>query len=410
MVKENVMKQTEIGLIPEDWDVVFISDVSNVIGGGTPKTNVKEFWNKDVNWFTPSEIGNVKYISKSIRKISQLGLLNSSAKLLPVGTILLTSRATIGDCAILKQGGATNQGFQSLVVNKNNNNEFVYYLVETLKSKLIQNASGSTFLEISPNKVKSIQIPRPPIAEQEVIAKALSDCDMWIESLERVVAKKRLIKQAAMQKLLTPKEDWEVRKLGDLTKIFTKQTGFDYTAFIKPSLLKVKSDDTIPFIQNKDFNNKWINLNTDYFIPKSIAFKFPRILLDEKSLLISISGSVGNIGVYDLDDIAFIGGAVAILKFKNPLLIDWVLFYLKSDDGQIKLLKNVKSGSHKNLILDDIRKVDIVFPKYEEQTRIATILSDMDEEIEALEQKLKKARQIKQGMMQELLTGRVRLV
>jgi restriction endonuclease S subunit len=213
-----------------------------------------------------------------------------------------------------------------------------------------------------------------------------------------------------MQELLKPKKGWEVKKLGDLTKVFTKQTGFDYTAYIKPSLVNNKTDDTIPFIQNKDFNNKWINFNTDYYIPKSVAFNFPRILLNEKSLLISISGSVGNVGVYDSKELAFIGGAVAILKFKNPNLIDWVWIYLKSERGQEKLFGNTKSSSHVNLILDDIRKFEIEFPKEEEQSRIARILSDMDNEIDELEKQLEKYKMIKQGMMQNLLTGKIRLI
>src|SRR5690606_10856797 len=147
-----------------------------------------------------------------------------------------------------------------------------------------------------------------------------------------------------------------------------------------------------------------------YYIPKSVALKFPKILLDEKSLLISISGAVGNVGVYESSQLAFIGGAIAILKFNDVKVTDWVLYFLKSDLGQSKLLGNVKAGSHQNLILDDLRKIDIYFPSFSEQQHISRILSDMDAEMEALEKQLDKARQIKQGMMQELLTGRVRLV
>jgi len=410
MVKENTMKQTEIGLLPEDWEVIKLGEVANIVGGGTPSTFNSNYWNGNIEWFTPTEVGYSKYLFSSRRKITDLGFKNASANLLPQNSILLTTRAGIGDLGILKIEACTNQGFQSIVCKQDLNFEYAYYLIATKKDELIKHASGSTFLEISPNKIKNIQIPLPPLPEQKAIAEVLSDADTWIESLVQLIAKKRLIKQGAMQELLSPKEDWEVKKLGDLTKIFTKQTGFDYSAYIKPSLVRIKTDETIPFIQNKDFKNKWINLNTDYFIPKSIALNFPKIVLNEKALLVSISGSVGNVGVYDLPDLAFIGGAVAILKFKNPLLIDWVSVYLQSDAGQIKLLNNVKSGSHQNLILDDIRKIEILFPDFPEQTRIAKILSDMDAELEALEGQLGKARKVKQGMMQELLTGRVRLV
>lgn len=407
---ETKFKQTDIGLVPEDWEIKTIEEVANVFGGGTPSTRDSIYWNGDINWFTPTEVGKSKYLYDSVRKITEEGLSNCSARILPINTILITTRAGIGDLGILKIPSATNQGFQSLIPNTNIDYEFLYYLVSTLKPLLLKNASGSTFLEISPSKVKSIEIPVPPLPEQKAIAEVLSDTDHWITSLEDLIVKKQLIKQGAMQKLLTPKDDWEVKRLGDLTKVFTKQTGFDYSAYIKPSLVQTKSENDIPFIQNKDFNNKWINLNTDYYIPKNIAQNFPRILLNEKSLLISISGAIGNIGVYEKNELAFIGGAIAILKFKNPEIIDWAMYYLKSREGQLKLFGNVKAGSHQNLILDDIRKIEIPLPKIEEQIHIATILSDMDAEIETLEQKLTKAKQVKQGLMQELLIGRIRLV
>src|SRR5690606_40840942 len=152
---------------------------------------------------------------------------NCSARILPINTILITTRAGIGDLGILKIPSATNQGFQSLIPNENIDYEFLYYLVSTLKPLLLKNASGSTFLEISPSKVKSIEITVPPLPEQKAIAEVLSDTDHWITSLEDLIAKKQLIKQGAMQKLLTPKEDWEVKKLGEYVKF---QTGFPFSS------------------------------------------------------------------------------------------------------------------------------------------------------------------------------------
>ncbi|GAA9027294.1 restriction endonuclease subunit S [Helicobacter pylori] len=109
----------------------------------------------------------------------------------------------------------------------------------------------------------------------------------------------------------------EFRKLGDMTISFTKQTGFDYSAFIKPTLIKEYLPNYIPFIQNKDFLGHYINYKTDYFIPNEIASRFPQILLNEKCLLISISGSIGKVAVFNHSQDAFIGGAIAVLKFKE---------------------------------------------------------------------------------------------
>ena len=134
------------------------------------------------------------------------------------------------------------------------------------------------------------------------------------------------------------------------------------------------------------------------------------ILLDEKCLLISISGKIGNVGVFSNERKSFIGGAIAIAKFKNKKLLNWVMIYLQSEEGQNKLFNNVKAGSHQNLILDDIRKLKLPIPTEEEQNNIAQILFDIDKEIGNLEHKLSKYQIAKQGMMQQLLTGKIRLV
>lgn len=418
MVKENTMKQTEIGLLPEDWEVIRLGDyVSLKNGYAFPSLDFSDI---GPIVMTPGNFrleGGLKFNADKVIRFKGAYTKNmqfSNGDLVMVMTDLTPDCNLLGKAGIIDTDEVVlhNQRIGKIECSKNVHSKYLsyYFNSETFSARMKNTATGSTVRHTSTPTIKNTILSLPPLPEQEAIAEALSDADAWIERLEQLIAKKRLIKQGAMQELLTPKEDWEVKKLGDLTKIFTKQTGFDYSAYIKPSLVRIKTDETIPFIQNKDFKNKWINLNTDYFIPKSIALNFPKIVLNEKALLVSISGSVGNVGVYDLPDLAFIGGAVAILKFKDPLLIDWVSVYLQSDAGQIKLLNNVKSGSHQNLILDDIRKIEILFPDFPEQTRIATILSDMDAELEALEGQLGKARKVKQGMMQELLTGRVRFV
>jgi len=417
---ETKFKQTDIGQIPDDWEVKELEDLSLSKGlirgpfGGALKKEVfvpkgfKVYEQKNAI-YKSIKLGNY-YIPKD--KFEELNRFE-----VKTDDFILSCSGTIGKIYRLPKNlepGIINQALLIIRLNEEYINLSYFEHIfndEKIQNKIIDDTQGGAMKNlVGMSEFKKTKFPLPPLAEQEAIATALSDAHAWIENLEQLIAKKRLIKQGAMHELLTPKEDWEVKKLGDLTKVFTKQTGFDYSAYIKPSLVQFKSDNDLPFIQNKDFKNKWVNFNTDYFIPKDVALKFPRILLDEKCLLISISGAVGNVGIFNSKTLAFIGGAIAILKFKEPQLIEWVLYYLKSDKGQNKLLGNVKAGSHQNLILDDLRKLDIEFPSLSEQERIATILSDMDAEIEAFEQKLIKAKQIKQGLMQKLLTGRIRLV
>ena len=185
-----------------DWQEKTISNIGEVIGGGTPSTTENLFWEDgDVNWFTPSEVGKSKYIDNSLRKITLMGLKESSAKILPKGAILLTSRATIGEVAILRKEGATNQGFQSIVVNSDNNNEFIYYLLLTLKKDFLRKSSGSTFAEISGTQIKKQKILRPHKDEQKKIADFLSALDAKIEATQKQLDTARNWKKGLLQKM-----------------------------------------------------------------------------------------------------------------------------------------------------------------------------------------------------------------
>lgn len=170
-----------------EWKEFELGDIARVVGGGTPDTNNRRYWNGNIQWFTPSEIGKNKYVSNSLRTISEEGLNSSSAKLLPIGTILLSSRATVGECSINKRECTTNQGFQSLIPKENFLNEFVFYLMQTKRKELIRKSCGSTFLEISANEVRKIKIAVPTRIEQEKISKLLALLD------ERIVVQNRLI-------------------------------------------------------------------------------------------------------------------------------------------------------------------------------------------------------------------------
>ena len=171
-----------------EWNKCTINDLATVVGGGTPDTTVKSYWGGDIQWFTPSEIGKNKYVDFSKRTITRDGLDNSSAKLLPLHTILLSSRATVGECSIASNECTTNQGFQSLIA-KQCNIDFLYYLIQTKKKDLIRNACGSTFLEISANEIRKIKVAVPVQNEQEQIAKLLSLIDERIATQNKIIKK-----------------------------------------------------------------------------------------------------------------------------------------------------------------------------------------------------------------------------
>lgn len=158
------------------WRHAPLGHVATIIGGGTPDSKVSEFWEGDIQWFTPTEIKS-KYLSKSVRTITKSGLKNSSAKLLPIGSLLLSTRATVGDVGIAQRECCTNQGFQSLVMKGNNYNEFWYYWILQNRNEFLRRASGSTFLEIGKSEISKIPTMCPSPEEQRRIADFLSSID-----------------------------------------------------------------------------------------------------------------------------------------------------------------------------------------------------------------------------------------
>jgi type I restriction enzyme S subunit len=400
-------KNTEIGEIPGDWEVVKIGEIAQVLSGGTPSTFVSSYWNGNIEWFTPTEVGYSKYLYSSKRKITDLGFKNASANLLPVNSILLTTRAGIGDLGILKVEGCTNQGFQSFICNPDSYFEFVYYLMCTQKAELLKNSSGSTFLEISPTKIINIQIPLPPLPEQKAIAEALSDADAWIENLEQLIAKKRLIKQGAMQKLLTPKQDWKVKKLGEV--IESTQLGGNY-----PNSENVNEN---PLIKMGNIQRGYISTRKLEYIVNNVTLS-SKDLLHENDLLFNTRNTlelVGKVSIWRNElPKAYFNSNIMRIIFKKEIIVSTILMNaIFNSKKLIQSLKDIATGttSVAAIYTRDLLNIEINFPRsLAEQTRIATILSDMDTELEGLENTLGKARQIKQGMMQELLTGKIRLI
>ncbi|MDO5106066.1 restriction endonuclease subunit S, partial [Capnocytophaga sp.] len=170
----------------EQWEEKMLGEVAIIVGGGTPDTSVDEYWNGNIQWFTPTEIKE-NYVDKSLRTITRLGLKKSSAKLLPKGAILLTTRATIGDVAIALRECTTNQGFQSLIVNEGFSNIFISNWLKQNKKELIKKANGSTFIEISKSEIETIYIKIPTLAEQTKIASFLSKLDDRIQAQSQTI-------------------------------------------------------------------------------------------------------------------------------------------------------------------------------------------------------------------------------
>ncbi|PYD46582.1 restriction endonuclease subunit S [Novacetimonas pomaceti] len=190
-----------------EWKKVSLEKTGKIVSGGTPDTTVPAYWDGDVLWLTPTDVTSLrgKYVEDTKRKITQAGIKDSATTLLPAGSLLVCTRATIGYMAIAKKPITTNQGFKNIVFNKLFLPEFVYYFLCTQKHEMQRLASGSTFAEISKKDFCKIHISAPPLPEQKAIAVVLTTADEEITALESDLSRLRQEKKALMQQLLTGK-------------------------------------------------------------------------------------------------------------------------------------------------------------------------------------------------------------
>ncbi len=179
--------------------------MAQVVNGGTPSTSEPSYWDGGIAWCTPTDITSTagKYLTATARTISDDGLRSCSAQLLPAGALLLCTRATIGELKIAAVDLCTNQGFKSLIVDDGTDSEFLYYLLLTMKSQMVERATGSTFLELSKRDTDGLSLLLPSFQEQRAIAEVLCSLDAELTALEARRDKTKLLKQGMMQELLT---------------------------------------------------------------------------------------------------------------------------------------------------------------------------------------------------------------
>ncbi|MCQ2897535.1 restriction endonuclease subunit S [Helicobacter pylori] len=392
---------------PSNWQRVRLGDIAEIIGGGTPSTQITSFWNGSINWFTPTEIGITKYVYKSQRTITPLGLKKSSAKLLPIGTILLTSRASIGDCAILKVVATTNQGFQSLIPLEKINNEFLYYLMLTLKNKLLKLASGSTFLEVSPNKIKNLLIPLPPLNEQIAIANILSGLDRYLYSLDALILKKESVKKALSFELLSQRkrlkgfnQNWQRVRLGT----YKYRRGSFPQPYGNPQWY---SDNGMPFVQVYDVGENFkLTQKTKQKISK-IAQPMS-VFVPKNSVIITLQGTIGRVALTQYDCYC----DRTILIFDNNTLNDVnKYFFVLSLFTKFEEEKRKADGSIiKTITKQTLKDFEILLPSLNEQITIANILSDLDSEITSLKNKKRQFENIKKALNHDLMSAKIRVL
>lgn len=368
----------------DKWEEKRLDEIGRIIGGGTPDTKNPKYWGGSIYWLTPTEVKN-KYIDSSIRTITELGLKNSSAKILPVETVIFTSRATVGDVAIAKISLVTNQGFQSIIVNEKNNNYFIYYWAKINKNEFLRKASGSTFPEISSSEMKKIRLKLPSKREQNKIADFLTQIDNHIDLQQKKLDllkkyKKGLLQQIFSQKLRFKDDNdkeypkWEEKELGDLlnyeqpTDYLIKSTNYN------------NNNKTPVLTAGKSFILGYTNENFGIFNKN----KLPVIIFDDFTTAIKYVDFPFKIK----------SSAIKILKANKDNKIKFIFEAI----GLIKY----RVGGHERHWISKFRDITIQVPSIAEQEKIANFLTTSDDKINYEESKLKQANKFKKALLQQM--------
>lgn len=396
------MQQTEIGLIPEDWEVKKLSSICHRFEYGTSAKA------RPAGSIAVLRMGNLQNGKICWDDLVYSDNVNDNVKYLLNKNDVLFNRTNsidlVGKTSIYKaEHPAIFAGYLIRIHPDKSvlDSDFLNYQLNTKSARaygLSVVSIGVSQANINASKLGTYIIPLPPLHEQQAISEALSAADAWIENLEDLIAKKRLIKQGAMQELLRPKEGWEVKKLGEiLLKIAGGGT--------PPRASKAYWNGEIPWMTVKDFASFNPNFTQEYISEAGLKNSATR-LVKAGNLILATRIALGQIARYNVD--VAINQDLKTVELADLVTAEYFIFYYRSIAD--KVIEKGSGSTVLGLSIADLKNFDIHLPTVPEQTRIATILSDMDTEIEQLVQKLTKARQIKQGMMQELLTGRVRLV
>lgn len=401
------------------WEEKKLEEIGNFIGGGTPNTAIQEYWDGGIPWYTPTEIKNGD-LKSSNRTITEKGLKNSSAKLLPQGTILITTRATIGDVAISKKECTTNQGFQSLVVNDSESNLFWFYWIIRHKEELIKRASGSTFKEISKNEIINITSYSPKKQEQQKIADCLSSLDELIEATAQKVEALKEHKKGLMQRLF-PAEGknvpdlrfpefrgtsaWEEKKLGNVVEIKGRIGFRGYTT--KDIVEQGKG--AISLSPTNITENGNLNFDKSTYISWEKYNESPEIQLQKGHIvLVKTGSSYGKSAlVKELPAKTTVNPQIVVLKPEEGVNKYFISVLISHPMIQKQIKCAVVGGAIPTLSQESISKFDVLYPKKtsykpSEQEKIANCLSSLDELIEATSRKVEILKEHKKGLMQQL--------
>lgn len=400
----------EFGYIPKDWNIEKVATKTNVVTGGTPSTKVSDYWNGSIKWMSSGELNN-KRIYDVEGRITPLGLANSSATLIPENSILIGLAGqgkTRGTAAINYVELSTNQSIGAILPSKYFNSEFLYQCIDKRYDELRELSSGGGGRGgLNKALLMNLSILLPPLPEQEKIAEVLGDIDSLIDKTQQLINKKKDIKTATMQKLLTPRDDWKEYVIGDLGSTYSglsgkKKDDFGTGESKYITFLNIMNN---VVIDTKQFENVIIqnNENQNRCMKNDLFFNTSSETPEEVGMCATLQDDISNL---------YLNSFCFGYRLKKPNIVNprFFAYIFRMHYGRTIMQTLAQGSTRYNLAKDKFMEYKILLPEYLEQNKTTLVLSDMDGEIEALEKELNKYRDLKTGMMQQLLTGKIRLI
>lgn len=373
-------------ILPENWCWTRLGKITNVVGGGTPSSSKKEYYdNGTIPWLSPADLSGYSdiYISRGQKNITELGLSKSSARLMPKDTVLLSSRAPIGYVAIASNSISTNQGFKNFLPSDAFYSRFLYWYLKSSKSLLESYASGTTFLELSGSKASMVEFPLPPLPEQKRIVHRIESLfaklDEAKEKIQQVLDGAEMRKVAILHKAFT----------GELTKNWRKENGISEDSWVEYTLQSVctmkitdgthktptysDKENGVVFLSAKDITSGEINWeNTKYITSELHKELYSRLAPQINDILLAKNGTTGVAALVKEDKVFDIYVTLALLRPNVEIVIpEYLLNIINSPLCKVQFNENLTGIGVPNLHLRDIKDVKIKVPSISEQEIIS---------------------------------------
>lgn len=377
-----------------------LGDICEIVTGATPKTNIKEFWDGDINWITPAELTEDTYIiNESLRKITTEGVEKTGLKSFPKGTVILSSRAPIGKVAIAGCEMYCNQGFKNLVCSKQINNRFLYWYLKGHKEYLNSLGRGATFKEISKAIVENIEICLPTLEKQEKYADILKQCNGIIQIKKGQLRKlDTLVKSRFVELFGDPvinSRGWKKALIGDDCFV-TKLAGFEYTQYIN-----YEDSGDVVMVKAQNVKNGKLNRKELSFVSNEVSDSLPRSQLAPGDVVMTYVGAnIGDVAIIDNEYKYHLAPNVAKIRPDseryNSIYFMYMLMLLNA-----YIVKNSADTAKAALGMERIRKLNVFVPPMELQNQFADFVTFIDKSKSKIQKSLEETQLLFDSLMQK---------